>query len=225
MEQSPVDAQPCQRYRAEMNEEIDIADLRDRTDEHVLRVAGDRGDTADVRGRRKRQQIRQRLERQTTRDSDDERGHHETNDVVHQESGQDATHEYHGGQQLLRAQPQNRAVRDPLEKAAEVQVGDDQRHGEQQHDGREINGPQRFRRSHDAECHHQHRADDGRTRPVDLQARELPQGEDEIAGKENRVGRGAASLGEQRRSYLHPECTVIACVPTPASWRRASVAW
>ena len=56
----PVEQQSDERHRPEVPHEISVADTRERADQHVLRIAGDRGDAADVRRRRHRQQVGQR---------------------------------------------------------------------------------------------------------------------------------------------------------------------
>jgi hypothetical protein len=79
----------------------------------------------------------------------------------------------------------------------ESQIGDDEHHGEQQDDGREVDGLQRLVRSDDSKRHHEDGADDGGPRTVDLHPRKLSECEDEIAASENGVGGQGACVREQ----------------------------
>src|SRR6516164_2396491 len=72
-----------------------------------------------------------------------------------------------------------------------------------------------------SKCHHQDCPDDGGARPVDLQPREFPQGEDEIAAEENGPRSDAAGIGEYRRVQLQAAPGLRQ--PTPRACRRRRV--
>src|SRR5262245_20324659 len=108
----------------------------------------------------------------------------------------------------MRVEPQNSEIRDPLKEAAEMQVGNDQHHRQQQNDGVEIDCAQCFLGAHDAKRHHENGPNDGCSWTVDLQAWKLSQSEDEIAGKENNVGGHDPHIGEKHRVYLGHESSL-----------------
>ena len=125
-------------------DEIEIGDAGQRADEHVLRVARDGRDAADVRRRRHRHQVRAPAATEAAAPCAHERRHHQTDDVVDEKCGQKPAREDNRRQQVMRLQPFDDPFRDPLEEAYQAQVADDQHHREQQHDGGEVNRLERF---------------------------------------------------------------------------------
>ena len=85
----------------------------------------------------------------------------------------------------MRLEPQNDVFSDPFEETAKVQISNDQHHGEQKGNRRKIDNPQGVLRAHNARGHDQHRTDDGGPWAINLQARKLAQGEDEITGEKD----------------------------------------
>ena len=73
----------------------------------------------------------------------------------------------------MRLETRHHEVRDPVKEPGQVEVRDDEHHREQEHDRAEVDVAQRVPGLHDAERHHQHRADDTRTGSVDLHPRKL----------------------------------------------------
>ena len=129
----------------------------------------------------------------------DERRHHETDDIVHEKPRQQTAAEYHRRQQVMRLQPLDEALRDPVEEADHPQVADDQHHREQEHDGGEINRSERVAGPDDPKRHHQDGTDDGGTRAIDLHPGKLAEREDEVAADEDQVRGQCSRVGEEFR--------------------------
>ena len=153
-----------------MPQEVAVTNPRKRPDQHVLRVTRDGGHTANVRGGSYGQQIGQRGKFHPLGSAQDERNHHQADDVVDEECREEAAGENHRGQKQARFQtPQNR-FRVPFEESHQMEVADDQHHRKEQDDGSEVDEVQRLARSHDAECDHGNGANDGGTRAVNLRS-------------------------------------------------------
>ena len=125
-----------------MKKEIPVGDAGKRPDEHVLRVAGDGRNAADIRGRCNREQMGQRANPHAFCRGQHKGYHDQADDVVDEKCGQDAAREYDRRQQMVWLQARHHQFRDPVEKARQVQVGDNKHHREQQHQSAEINRAQ-----------------------------------------------------------------------------------
>ena len=177
---SPVHEQAHDRDRPERADEVDVADPGQRADQHVLRVAGDRRDAADVRRRRYRDHVRHRpagrgggpagstngvITRQTT--------------SLTRNADSSPLLKINGRQQVMRVQPDDNPLGDPVEEADDPQVPGHQHHREQQDDGGEVDRAERLAGADDTKGHHQHGADDRRARPIDPHPGELAEREDQ----------------------------------------------
>ena len=76
----------------------------------------------------------------------------------------------------------------PLEESRQMQAGDNQHHGEQQDERREVDAVDGLLWAEHAEDKHEHRADDRHRGAVDLRARQTSDGEDQVAGQKNEPG-------------------------------------
>jgi len=130
---------------------------------------------------------------------DRERRHHQADDVVDQERRQQPAAEDNGRQQVMRVQPDDNPLGDPVEEADDPQVPGHQHHREQQDDGGEVDRAERVAGVDDTKGHHQHGTDDRRARPIDAQSGELADRKNQIAGEEDDVGREHAGFREQSR--------------------------
>ena len=178
--------------RRERGREAPVGNLRDAADDHILRVAGDGGGAADVRGHGGRQQIGHRIAAQPFHDLDHQRGEHEADRVVDEECRERAGDQHerrqqHEGVACFRHSP---IVHQPKE-SGEAQIGDDDHHAEQQRDGVEIDGPVGGIERQYAEPDHQARAEQRGAGAVEAKARQLADGDDQIGRREDRHrGRG-----------------------------------
>ena len=197
----PVQEQPHDGDRAEMQHEFEIAQARQRADEHVLRVSRDGRHAADVGRRGDRDQVGHDRQAEPPRHVQHERRHHQADDVVDEKRGESAAGQDDDRQQVMGVQTRDDPFGDVLEEPAQPQVGDDDHHREQQHDGREVDRLQRLVRPDNAERHHQHRADDGGARAVDLHPRDFPEGEDAVAADEDGVGGEDPGVREHGRRW------------------------
>jgi hypothetical protein len=97
-------------------------------------------------------------------------------------------------------------MRHPPEKTGKVQAGHDQHHGEQQHQGREVDAGDGLRGCQNTEDKHQHRANHSHRRPVDLRARQAANREHKVARQEDRPRDDHVSVPERlRHCHHHPE--------------------
>ena len=206
---SRVERQAEERDRAERREERAVADLRQAGDQHVLRVAGDRGDAADVRAGGERQQVGQRPVPARARQLDQDRREDQADRVVDEQRREDAADEDDGDEQQRRLV---HAGADPLHRGAEesrhAQVRDEHHHAEEQHQGAEVDVPVGLVERDDAGGDHQRGADDGGAGAVDSQVGCAADGEDEVGEEED----GARDDREEhaRGSYIGPGAEVVA---------------
>lgn len=196
IDHSPINEEARERHRPQMRHELQVADSRKRSDQDVLRVAGNRCHAADVGSGCHRQQVGQGLLAQPPGRGQNQRHHRQADDVVDEKSREKPAGENHRGQQMVRLQAAHDEVRDPVEKSRQVQVGDDQHHREQQHQGGEIDEAQGIFRAKDAEGKQQHRPDHRRARPINLHTGEFADGENHIARQEDGVGAECPQVGE-----------------------------
>jgi hypothetical protein len=75
----------------------------------------------------------------------------------------------------------------PLEEPAEMQAGNNQHHGSEQDDGREVDAANSFGRADYPECKHQCRSDYGGGGTIDLRPWKTPNREDQVTGEEYSV--------------------------------------
>ncbi len=151
------------------------------------------------------------MEPHPPRDVQHEWHHDQTHDVIDEECRENAASEDHRRQQVCRVQPAQHQFADPFKEAHQVQVADNEHHGEQQDNGSEVDEVQRLARAHDAGGNHGDGADDRRSRAVDLQPGKLAQGENQIAGEEDAIGRQQACVGEGIGGKMrHPRLSRIA---------------
>ncbi len=188
VQQSPIHEQADQRHRAEVHKKVAISNPGNRSDQNVLRIAGDRCYAADVGSRRQREQVGQRLQAHPLADAQHQRRHDQADHIVHQECRQNAAGEHHAGQQMPWTQVLDHQMSNPLEESRQVQAGDNQHHGEKQDQRREVDALDgRLWREH-AEDEHAYRPNDRHRGTVDLRARQMSDGEDEVARQENEPG-------------------------------------
>lgn len=126
---------------SERRGERPVGDARKAADHHVLGIAGDGRDAADVRRHGDGEQIRDRIAAQAFRDLEDERRQDEAHRVIDEEGGEDAGHRDNPAEQPDRpACVFNDPCADEREEAGQAQVGDDDHHAEQEHDGLVVDG-------------------------------------------------------------------------------------
>ena len=183
----PIEKQPDNRHRPQVQQKIAVSDARERANQHVLRVAGNGRHAADVRRGRDRQQVRKRRQPHTLGNGKNERHHDQAHDVVNEECRQNPAGEDHRRQQVSGLQPPQHQLRIPLEEARKVEAPHDQHHGEKQDQSGKVDVVERVAGLHDARPHHGYAADHGCPRPVDLQPGELTQRKDQVAGKKDNV--------------------------------------
>ena len=183
-----VEGQAEERDRAERREERRIADVRQAGDEHVLRVAGDGRDAADVRAGDEREEVGQRTVSARARQLDEDRREDEADRVVDEERREDAADEDDRDEQQRRLVD---AGADPVDRGAEeprhAQMRDEDHHAEEQHEGAEVDVEIGLVERDDAGGDHQRGADDGGAGPVDSQVGGTSDGEDEIGEEEDRA--------------------------------------
>ena len=97
-----VEGQAEERDRSECREERRVADVREAGDEHVLRVAGDGRDAADVRAGDEREEVGQRPVSARARQFDEDRREDEADGIVDEERREDAADEDHRDEQQRR---------------------------------------------------------------------------------------------------------------------------
>ena len=205
-----VERQPEERDRPERGEEGAVADVRQAGDQHVLRVAGDRRDAADVRAGDEREQVGQRPVAAGARQLDEDRGEDEADRVVDEERREDAAGEDDRHQQQRRLV---HARADPLHGGAEeprhAQVRDEHHHAEEQHQRAEVDVAVGLVERDDAGGDHQRGADDGGAGAVDSQVRGAADGEDEIGEEED-------GAGDDREE--HAGAIVLSGLGLPCRW-------
>ncbi len=187
MQDRPVHDETNDRDRPEVREEVAVADGGGRSNQHVLRIAGNGRDTADVGRRGQRQQVGNGPEPHAAREVDQEGRQHQANDVVDEECREQPSGEDHRAQQVSRTDSHHQELGDAIEEAGEAQPADDQHHGEEQDDGGEVDGADGVSGADDADGNHQDRADDRRAGAVDLHPRKFSDGEDQVRGREDRI--------------------------------------
>ena len=74
------------------------------------------------------------------------------------------------------------------EESGEAEIGDDDHHAEEQHDGVVIDGGVGLLHGEDVEGEHEAGADDGRAGAVHAEERDASDGEDEVGGGEDEYG-------------------------------------
>jgi len=102
-----------------------------------------------------------------------ERHHYQADNVVDEKRREHAGDEDDSRQQVARLQTCHDLLGYPLEKTCQVQVADQQHHGEQQYERAEVDKAQRFGGGHNPECNHQYRTDDGHAGSIDLHPGQL----------------------------------------------------
>ena len=152
-----------------MPNEFAVTDSRERTNQHVLRIAGDGSHASDIRSRCQRQQVSRGLQVKTAGDAQDKWHHHQAHNIVHEKSREKTRSENHRRQQMRRLDAAQHQLRAPFEEANQVQAGHDQHHRKQQNDGREIDELKRLIGRNNAKCNHGHRTDNGRAWAIDFQ--------------------------------------------------------
>ena len=196
VQDGPVNHQSCQRHGPEVEEKIPIADSRKRSNQHVLRIARNRGHAADIGPRGNGEQIRQRREFGAAGYGKHKRHHDETNNVVHQECGKHPAREHDGREKVRQLETAEDKFDAPLEEAREVETPDNQHHREKQNNRGEINEVQRLLGGDDAKCHHGDGADDRCSGPIDFEPRKFPQGKNQITGNEDDISGDEGSFGK-----------------------------
>ena len=185
-----------QRNRGERRGERAIGNLRQTADDHVLRIAGDRGDGADVGAHGDGQEVGHRVALHAKRQFRHQRRHHQADRVVDEEGREHAGRGRDGDQQRDRAayMPCDIGVDDP-EEARDPEIRHHDHHAEQEHDGIDVDGGiGLLRRQHpDADQHRT--AQEGRARAVDAVARQLADGDDRIGGDEHQKGERQGEIG------------------------------
>ena len=129
-----------------------------------------------------------------------QRSHHQAYHVIHQKRRQDAAGKDDARQKVLRREMLDHQMRNPLEKTGQVQAGDNQHHGEEQHQGQKIDAGDGLRGRKNTEDKHEHRANDRHRRPVDLGARQAAHREHEVAHQEDRPGDDHVFMRERPRN-------------------------
>ena len=156
-------------------------------DDHILRIAGDRRDAADIGGERDRQHIGRRIALQPLRQIDDQRRHDETDRVIDEKGGKESRRRRDRREQKDRTA---RDVRQPIggaaEEAGKAQIGDDDHHAEQQGDGVEIDGAIGLVEAQGANADHQARAEQRAAGAVEPIIGQLADREHEIGRREDR---------------------------------------
>ena len=115
--------------------------LREAADHHVLRIAGDGGDAADIGGHGDGEQVGDGFAAEAASDVEDQRGEDEAHGVVDEEGGENA-----GDEHDTREQDEwsvgviHHPGADGGEEAGEAQIGDHDHHAEEQDDGVVIDG-------------------------------------------------------------------------------------
>ena len=115
------DGERNQRHRGQRGGEIGIADVGDRPDDHVLRVAGDGGDTAGIGGYGDGEEVGYRIPLEPPDKIEDQRRHHQADRVVDQEGGEKAGDQNDGREQDERmTRPDHDEAIDHPEEAGEA---------------------------------------------------------------------------------------------------------
>ena len=178
--------------------ESQVGDLRQRADDDVLRIARDRGDRADVRGRRQADQVRDRRPLQSLAEVEHQRRQGDADDVVDQKRREDPREGDRDRQQGQRSgEPGGDPFRRQGEEAGQAEIGHHHHHAEEQDDRLVIDGPGRVVHREHAAGQHGGRADQGDPGPVDPQAGDLAEGQGQIGQAEDRRNQG--NRGRMRR--------------------------
>ena len=184
-----------------------IRDVREAADDHVLRIASDRRDAADIGCQRYSQQIWDRIALQAANEIEHQRRHDQANGVVDEKGRERAGHDHNRQQQnngMVGAR-HDPVVRQP-KKAGKAQVGDDDHHAEQQRDRVEIDRAIGVIERDDAKSDHQARAEERRAGAVEPVARQLADGHDQIGRREYGDGDARSSV---RPTYLFGKWTDV----------------
>ena len=204
-QQRRVERQAEQRHRPERGKKGAVGDLRQAADQHVLRVAGDRRDAADVGAGGERQQVGQRPVAAGARQLDQDRGEHQADGVVDEQRRQRAADEDHGDEQQRRlvdadADPAHRRVEEP----GHAEVRDQHHHAEEQHERADVDVTCRLVEREDARGNHQGGADDRGAGAVDAQVRGAADGEDEVGEDEDGAGDDRQEHGQSSGIFALP---------------------
>ena len=185
--------------------ESHVGNPRQRTDDDVLRISGDRGDRADVRGRRQADEVRDRRPLESLAEVEHQRRQGHTDHVVDQKRGEDPREGDRDGQEGQRSrEPGGDPFRRQREETGQSEIGHHHHHAEEQDDGFVIDGPGRVVHREHTAGHHGGRTDQGDPRAVDPQSRDFAKGQAQIGQAED--GRNQVNRGRMRRhgrSFLH----------------------
>ena len=130
--------------RRERGGEGAVGDVRQRADDHVLRIAGDRGDAAGVGGQGDGEEIGHRIALQPLDEIEDERRHHQADRVVDEKGREDTGDEDDRRKQDERmAGARDDPAVDQPEEAGKAEIGDDDHHPEEEGDGLHVDGARR----------------------------------------------------------------------------------
>ena len=169
------------RLRAAMGardlEKVRVGDGGEAADQHVLRVAGEGGDAADVGRHGDGEQVGDRIALEGRGDFGDQRGEDQADGVVHEEGGE---HGGDGGDRGEKGEGVMGMLDHPLadegEKSGDAEVRDDDHHAEEKHDGIEIDRSEGLVEGEDVRGDHEAGADDGGSGAIDAKARHAADG-------------------------------------------------
>ena len=208
------------RDRGERGGEGRIGDAGIGADHHVLRVAGDRGHAAAVRGGRGRDEVGQRIAPERPRHGEHDRRHDEGDRVVDQEGGKDAGEQRHRREQRERpVGVLDRQHAQRVEGARNFQVRDHDRHAEQERDGVDVDGAEGLFERQRAAGDHRRPAEQRNPGAVEPQARKAAERGPEI-GEASGIAQTyakAVQYAEGSKVNLWPELAHAAISHVPFS--------
>ena len=188
-------AEPDQRDRCLAQEKAAVRDGREAADQHVLGIAGQRRDASHVGGRRQRDQVRHGGQTESPCEIDDERRHHHTDHVVHEQRRERAGRDHDGRERADgRASPAHRPRGHQPEESGEPEVGGHDHHAEEQDERARIHGGHRGVPVEHTGHDHRGGAHDGHAGAVDAERRQPAEAESDVGAgedgeRQNRLGR------------------------------------
>ena len=166
-----------------------VGNLRQGSNDHVLRIAGDRRHAAGVGRHGDGQQVGHRVSFQPHHEIEHQRSHDDANGVVDEERRKHAGDRDHRAEKDERmARPGDRPRRYKAEEARQAEVGDDDHHPEEERDRRHIDGRERLAEIEHVEGDHQAAAKERRAGAVQPIARQAADRHDHVGGGEDDDG-------------------------------------
>ena len=186
-----VQCQADQGNRGKSRCESQIRNMRERSYDDVLRVTGDRGNRADIRGRRQADQVRDRRPLQALTEVEYKRSQRDADDVVDKERRESARNGDRHGQEAQRPRASGGDLfRRQREETSHAEVRHDDHHAEEQDNCFIVHGPGRVTHREHAAGEHDGRAHQSDPRSVDSQAGNLADGQGQVSQTEDRRNQG-----------------------------------